>query len=106
MKLLALTLALLLACGSAYAKSQAELDREQAQKSYLELDRIKHQVARDAKRMERAKHAGDTAGEAKWKAEMEKHHAQAKRQKRKVVADRKRADASEERERLARDARK
>jgi len=105
-KILALTLALLLAFGSAYARSQAELDHEQALKSERELERIKHLVARDAKRMERAKKAGDTAGEAKWHAEMEKHHAQAKRQKRKVVADRKRAEASEERERLARDARK
>jgi len=101
MKALVFLLSLLIAC-SALARSQAETDREQALKSERELDRIKHVVARDAKRMERAKHAGDTAGEAKWKAEMDKHHVQAKRQKRKVIADRKRADASEERERAAR----
>jgi len=106
MKTLALMLALLLAGGGAYAKSQAEVDHERALKSEQELDRIKHLVARDAKRMERAKKAGDTAGEAHWHAEMEKHHAQAKRQKRKVIADRKRADASAERERLAREAKK
>ena len=77
----------------AFAKSQAEVDHERAVKGEQELDRIKHLVARDAKRMEHAKRVGDAAGEAHWKAEMEKHHAQAKRQKRKVVADRKRADA-------------
>ena len=83
----------LLAAAPVFAKSQAEIDHERALKSEQELDRIKHLVARDAKRMERAKKAGDAAGEAHWRAEMEKHHAQAKRQKRKVVADRKRADA-------------
>jgi Xaa-Pro aminopeptidase len=92
----------LLAVSPVFAKSQAEIDRERALKSERELDRIKHVVARDAKRMERAKRAGDTAGEAHWHAEMEKHHAQAKRQKRKVESDRKRAERSEERERQSR----
>ena len=104
MKTLALALGLILACTAAvaYGRTPAEIDREQAHKSYLELDRIKHLVARDAKRMEHAKRVGDTAGEAKWKAEMDKHNAQARKQKRKVIADRRKADASEERERLAR----
>ena len=101
MKVLTLVLGLVVA-SAAFARSQADIDREQALKSERELDRIKHVVARDAKRMEHAKKVGDTAGEAKWHAEMEKHHAQAKRQKRKVIADRKRADSSEERERAAR----
>ena len=92
MKNFILVLALLAAL-PALAKSQAEVDHERAVKSEQELDRIKHLVARDAKRMEHAKRVGNAAGEAHWKAEMEKHHAQAKRQKRKVVADRKRADA-------------
>ena len=100
MRILVLLLALL-AAFPAFAKSQAEVDRERALKSEQELDRIKHLVARDAKRMERAKKAGDTAGEAHWRNEMEKHHAQAKRQKHKVNADRKRAERSEERERAA-----
>jgi hypothetical protein len=103
MKTFLIAFALFFACGGALAASQAEIDRERALKSEHELDRIKHLVARDAKRMEHAKKVGDTAGEAHWHAEMEKHHAQAKRQKRKVVADRKRADASEERERAARE---
>jgi len=105
MRILVLLLGLLAAL-PVFAKSQAEVDRERALKSEQELDRIKHRVARDAKRMERAKKAGDAAGEAHWHAEMEKHHAQAKRQKRKVEADRKRADHSEERERIAREAKK
>jgi len=106
MKPIPIVLSLLLACGAALARSQADIDRERALKSEQELDRIKHLVARDAKRMERAKKAGDAAGEAHWRNEMEKHHAQAKRQKHKVVADRKRAERSEERERVEREARK
>jgi Xaa-Pro aminopeptidase len=102
--LAAAILSLLCAAPGAFARSQAEIDRERALKSEQELDRIKHLVARDAKRMERAKKAGDTAGEAHWHAQMEKHHAQAKRQKRKVNAERKRAERSEERERAAREA--
>ena len=103
MKILVLLLGLL-AAAPLFAKSQAEADRERALKSERELDRIKHLVARDAKRMERARKAGDSAGEAHWRNEMEKHHAQAKRQKHRVNADRKRAERSAERERLARES--
>jgi len=102
--LAAAILSLLCAAPAAFGRTQAEVDHERALKSEQELDRIKHLVARDAKRMERAKKAGDAAGEAHWRNEMEKHHAQAKQQKRNVNADRKRAERSEERERLARES--